>query len=179
MMVRLFVAIRPPDTIRTQLLASMEGVDGARWKDEDQLHLTLRFIGEVELQVAEDIVLAIRQIRADPFEIALSGVGTFERKGRVNSLWAGVSPDAALAALSRKIDRALVTTGLPPEGRAFKPHITLARFGKASGNIGPFLAMHGDLSSPAFPIRSFHLYESRLEASGSSYSVVETFKLNG
>lgn len=178
-MVRLFVAIRPPDTIRTQLLALMEGVDGARWQDEDQLHLTLRFIGEVEQRLAEDIVLALRRIQADPFQIALSGVGTFERKGRVNLLWAGVSPDAALAALSRKIDRALVTMGLPPESRAFKPHITLARFGKTTGNIGPFLAIHGGLSSPAFPIRSYHLYESTLGASGSHYTIAETFKLRG
>lgn len=178
-MIRLFVAVRPPEGARAQLLGLMEGVEGARWQDDDQLHLTLRFIGEVDLRVAEDVVLALRQIRADPFEIALSGVGTFQRKGRTNSLWAGVSPVEAVAALSRKIDRALVIAGLPPEGRAFRPHITLARFGRACGNIGPFMTTHGDLASPTFPVRSFQLYESRLGASGSHYSVVETFRLAG
>lgn len=177
---RLFVALRPPPEIRDQLLETMDLVAAARWQDEEQLHLTLRFIGSVERPVAEDVVAALSQVRGPTMSIALSGVGQFERRGRTDALWAGVTPHDALSALNRKIDRALVRTGLEPERRTYLPHVTLARFSRGNGSASEaerWLARHARLTSPVFEIRHFGLYESHLAHEGARYEVVERWAL--
>ena len=130
---RLFVALRPPPAIRALLAATQGGVPHARWQDDDQLHLTVRYIGEVERPVAEEVALALGQIHAPAPTVALAGVGAFDKQGRVDTLWAGVAPHDALAALHRKVDQALVRIGLDPERRAYLPHITLARLPRSAG----------------------------------------------
>jgi 2'-5' RNA ligase len=92
---RLFVAIRPPQFILDQLLDMMGGVQNARWQDEEQLHLTLRFIGEVDRHQAEDVAAALGAVRSHPFEISLSGVGSFSKRGK-GTLWAGIGPQDSL-----------------------------------------------------------------------------------
>ncbi|MCI4589956.1 RNA 2',3'-cyclic phosphodiesterase [Sphingobium sp. BYY-5] len=172
---RLFVAARPPAPIRSQLMALMTGVPGARWQDDAQLHLTLRFIGEVDRHQANDIADALAAIRFAPFAISLSGVGSFDRKGAVDTLWAGVQPRDSLALLHRKIDRACVSAGLPPEGRAYLPHITMARFGRSGGMVDGFLATHAGLASPPFPVEGFSLFESRMGHDGARYEAVADY----
>src|SRR3954470_7895666 len=103
---RLFIALRPPPAVRAAVSATMDGLPQARWQDDDQLHLTVRYIGEVDGRMAEDVVLAMGQVHAAPIDVALSGVGAFDKKGRVDALWAGVAPHDALAALHRKVDHA-------------------------------------------------------------------------
>ena len=122
-MIRLFVAIRPPAEIRARLLAAMGGVRGARWQSEEQLHLTLRFIGEVDRHRAEDVDAVLAGVRQPGFEIALDGLGAFERRGEPTALWAGVSPQEPLRALHKKVDQAIARTGLAPERRVYTPHI--------------------------------------------------------
>lgn len=173
---RLFVAIRPPPALRSQLLDLMEGVEGARWQDDEQLHLTLRFIGEVDRRVAEDVAAALATIRFSPFDIWLDGVGQFDRTGAVDTLWAGVQPRDTLAHLHRKIDRACVATGLPPEGRAYLPHITLARFSRGGGMVGPFPYRHASLSSATFPIDRFTLFESHIGRAGARYEPIAEYQ---
>ncbi len=175
---RLFVAIRPPSTIRDKLLDLMEGVAGARWQDDDQLHLTLRFIGEVDGRVAEDVAAALGAVHHPRFEIALDSLGKFGSRGRVNALWAGVRPHDQLAHLHRKIDQALVRAGLEPERRAYLPHITLARFGREAGGLESFLQVHAGLVSAAFDVTHFALYESVLGHTGASYTIVERYALD-
>lgn len=174
---RLFVAARPPGPIRHQLLGLMHGVAEARWQDDDQLHITLRFIGEVDARAAEDIALALGQVHHAPIDTAIRGIGTFDRKGRIDTLWAGLSPADALAGLHRKIDHALVRIGLPPEGRAFHPHVTLARFSRTGGHVSAFAALHAGLASPHFRLDSFGLYESRLVSAGARYEQVARYDL--
>jgi 2'-5' RNA ligase len=98
---RLFVAIRPPRAIRSILLGAMGGISGARWQDDDQIHVTLRFIGEVNRRQAEDADAALRSVRHAPFEVRLSGVGSFEKRGQPSAVWAGVTPAAPLATLNK------------------------------------------------------------------------------
>ena len=174
---RLFVAFRPPAPIRTQLIGLMGGVAGARWQDDAQLHLTLRYIGPVERQVAEDVAIALSAVGGKPFEIALLGVGRFEHKGRIEALWAGVSPRDPLAALHRKIDQALVRAGLEAEHRAYAPHITLARFGRVHDGIEGFLGDNAALSSPPFTVDGFALYESYIGKAGAHYEAIAHFQL--
>ncbi|WP_066698395.1 RNA 2',3'-cyclic phosphodiesterase [Sphingobium amiense] len=173
---RLFVAIRPPAALRSQLLDLMEGVEGARWQDDDQLHLTLRFIGEVDRRMAEDIAAALTAIRFTSFDAQIHGVGAFDRKGVVDTLWAGVQPRDPLAHLHRKIDRACVALGLAPEGRAYLPHITLARFGRGGAVVDPFLVRHAALSSAPFRVDRFTLFESHVGHAGARYEAVADYR---
>ena len=175
---RLFVAIRPPRALRETLLAAMGGISRARWQTDEQLHLTLRFIGEVDRRRAEDIAAALGAVRQAPFDIALSGVGQFERKGCIEALWAGVAPHAPLKALHKKIDRSLTRIGLPPEPRAYLPHITLARFSRGSAPAGPVNYAGRELASAAVAISEFLLYESELGGEGASYSVAARYRLD-
>ncbi len=175
---RLFVALRPPWPIRAQLIAAMYGVAGARWQDDEQLHLTLRFIGEVDRHRAEDIAAAIGALHAPALPARIAGVSLFERQGRPHMLWAGVQPFEPLEALHRKVDGLLGRVGIAPDTRAFTPHITLARLNRATGPVAPFLALHGDLASPPFVFSHVTLYESELGRGGSRYHPVARYPLD-
>jgi 2'-5' RNA ligase len=174
---RLFVALRPPPSIRELCVGAMDDAPpGWAWQDDEQLHLTLRYIGEVERPVAEDIAAALGTIRAAPVELSLSGVGWFDQ-GRRGALFARVAPPRPLAALHTKLDRTLVRVRLEPERRAFLPHITLAR--RRSGAIDPagWLERNAALSSPAERVSSMILYESHLGRHGPSYEAVAIYPL--
>jgi 2'-5' RNA ligase len=174
---RLFVAIRPPRAMRAALLAAQGGVPGARWQDDEQLHLTLRFIGEVDRHRAEDIAAALGTIQAPRFQLALDGIGQFDRRNRPDSLWAGVKPHAPLKALHNKIDQALIRIGVAPEGRAYLPHITLARFSRgAAPGVSPALFTEA-LLPVAAEVREFCLFESELGAEGASYTIAARYPL--
>lgn len=174
---RLFVGIRPPQPIRAQLLGIMGGVGGARWQADDQIHLTVRFIGEVDRHAAEDLAFALGGVRHPSFDIALNGIGTFERRGRPEVIWAGVAPHEPLQALHKKVDQACVSAGAEPERRAYSPHITLARMSRVAGPLGGLIERSGGVSSPLFPVDSFILFESHLTPQGAVYEVVQRYPL--
>ena len=174
---RLFVAIRPPAAIRALLLGAMGGISGARWQTEDQLHLTLRFIGEADRHLAGDIHAALGAVHQPTFEIALNGIGHFDRRGWPDAVWAGVGPHEPLHALHKKVDAALSRVGVAPDQRAFLPHITLARLKRNSGPVGNLLEQSGGLKSDVFTVDYFALFESDLTESGAVYSIVERYPL--
>ena len=176
---RLFVALRPPRPVRDILLAAMHGISGARWQNDEQLHLTLRFIGEVDHHMAEDIAAALGALYAPAATARIAGVGLFERQGRPHMIWAGVEPQEPLAALHRKVDQLLARVGIAPETRAFVPHVTLARLNRGSGPVASFLALNSDLASPAFDFGHVTLYESELAHGGSRYHPVARYPLDG
>jgi RNA 2',3'-cyclic 3'-phosphodiesterase len=172
-MLRLFVAIELPPSVRDVLLAAMGGVAGARWQRDEQLHLTLRFIGEVDRHRAADIVAALGTVNFAPFELALAAPGTFDRRGRIDVLWMGVTPQAEVSALAKRVDAALARIGIAPETRAFVPHITVARFGRDCGPLGGFPV--APLPAAPFVVSGFALWESRLGHDGSDYQVIERY----
>jgi RNA 2',3'-cyclic 3'-phosphodiesterase len=174
---RLFVALRPPVAIRRHLLGLQGGVINARWQRDDQLHLTLRFIGEVDRHCAADVAAALYSVRHPAFEIALKGVGVFDRKGHIDTLWAGVTPHDVLAALHGKVDQAMIRAGLIAESRAYVPHITLARFNRKNTVLNDYLATHAAITSPQFRVDSFGLYESTIGHGGADYTLVERYQL--
>jgi len=175
---RLFVAIRPPSAIRQLLLGAMGGISGARWQSDDQLHLTLRFIGEVHRHLAADIHAALGGVHQPPFDLALNGIGAFERRGLADAVWAGVTPHEPLRALHKRVDAALGRVGIAPDERAYLPHITLARLKRSSGPVGNLLEEAGGLTSPAFTVDSFALFESDLTAEAAVYSLVARYPLD-
>ncbi len=176
---RLFVALRPPRPVRDILLAAMHGVSGARWQNDEQLHLTLRFIGEVDHHMAEDIAAALGALYAPAVRARITGVGLFERQGRPHMIWAGVDPHEPLAALHRKVDQCLARVGVAPETRAFVPHVTLARLNRGSGPVAAFLALNSDLASPGFEFGHVTLFESEMGHGGSRYHPVARYPLDG
>lgn len=175
---RLFVALRPPRMIRTLLIDVMQGVSAARWQDDDQLHITLRFIGEVDHHQAEDVAAALGSLHGMAPDLRLNGVGSFDKLGRANALWAGLAPLAPLAALHRKVTQLLLHAGVAPETRAFFPHITLARLGRTAGSIDAFLAHHSPLRSPEFRCEHVILYESEMGHGGSRYHPIARYPLS-
>ncbi len=172
---RLFVALELPAAIRERLLGIMGGIRGARWQDDTQLHLTVRFIGEVDRHQAEDIAAALGSVRHPPFEIALSGAGSFGKRGK-GALWAGVAPHDELKALHKMVDQACVRAGVDPDNRAYHPHITIARLGRHAGRVEPFIERWAGLSSEAFSVDGTCLYESRLGSEGASYKIIERYR---
>lgn len=177
---RLFAAIRPPASVIDALLDLEEPIAGARWQEAEQLHLTLRFFGEIEAHAAEDLAAALEGVRAAPFALALSGVGHFESRGRAHTLWAGLAPSEPLAALQRQVEQAARRAGLPPEARRFAPHITLARLPRAGGGpVLPFLQRHAELASAPWRVEAFDLMESRLTPEGAEYETVRRYRLRG
>ena len=176
---RLFVALRPPSVIRQACLTAMEdGPPGWAWQDEEQLHVTLRYIGNVDRPVAEDVDAALGSIHAPPIDLALSGVGWFDHGPR-GALFARVTPVEPLTALHTKLDRTLVRAGLDPERRAFLPHITLARRRSSAVDPAGWLERNAALASGAERISSMILFQSHVGRHGSSYEAVASYPLTG
>jgi 2'-5' RNA ligase len=174
---RLFVAIRPPEKVRDLLIVAMDDSPDFRWLVEEQLLLTLRFVGEVDRPLAEDLAAALAAIHAPAFELRISGVGRFKQRSS-GALWAGVEPRAPLAALAAKIERACLSAGLDPERRAFHPHVTLARWkGRRTREVADFLDRRRGLVSAPFDVESFTLFESHLSRHGAHYEAVADYQL--
>lgn len=170
-MIRLFVGLALPEGLRERLTGLRGQVPGARWVPPENLHITLRFIGEVDEAAAADLDMALARVDVPPLEVAVGGVGHFASRGLVRSLWAGVDRDTALDHLQAKIEAACQRSGLAPEGRKFHPHVTLARCRDTrTARIAGFLADHAGFRAPPFPAGSFALYSSTLGRGGAAYT---------
>jgi len=174
-MLRLFVGLSLPRGVRHRLLGAMGGVPGARWQSEDQLHLTLRFIGEVREDRAEDIDSALCGVYFEPFHLSVHGLGIFGNERKTRALWAGVAPMNPVIELAHKVEQALVRIGLPPETRKYSPHITLARFRNGSGRLDGVMAANGDIRTEAWLVSRFNLYRSHLAHTGAAYEVLASY----
>jgi 2'-5' RNA ligase len=174
---RLFVAIRPPEDVRDLLIDAMDDSPALRWVGDEQLHLTLRFIGEVERPIANDIAGALTRLRSPQFDLRVSGVGKFDKRNG-GALWAAVEPKRPVIALAAKVERAVQLAGLEPERRAFTPHITLARWNRRNAEaVDAFLRRNSDLHSEPFAVDRFILFESKLSRHGPHYEEVAAFDL--
>jgi 2'-5' RNA ligase len=175
---RLFVALDLPETIQEQLQLISCGLPGARWVQSEQLHLTLRFIGEADGSELQEIRESLAIVRCRTFSLCLQGVGFFPPRQEPHTLWAGVEHSESLLQLHRQIESALKRIGMKPEQRNFAPHITLARLHHTQpSRMGSFLDQHSLLFSPPFPVNTFQLYRSILGSEGSRYHVEEGYPL--
>ncbi|MSP51764.1 MAG: RNA 2',3'-cyclic phosphodiesterase [Alphaproteobacteria bacterium] len=169
---RLFVAIDLPDALRRQLAFLESGIRGARWVAPEQLHLTLRFIGEIDGAQFEELRWALGQIEADAFDLVLSGFGHFPTRGAPHTLWVGVAPNPVLSLLRVKINSVVAGLRLPCEERNYYPHVALARLkGARATHVAAYIADHGVFVAPAFTVDEFLLYQSFLGAGGAVHRV--------
>jgi len=176
---RLFVAIDLPEAVCERLQGLRGGLRGARWSEVNQMHVTLRFIGDVDPQAFDDIADSLADVDQSEFEMALEGVGHFPPRGQPRVLWAGVNAPPALATLHTKVEAAVVAAGQPADTRRFAPHVTLARFRKPVGaaKIGAFLEANAMFGTAAFPVDAFHLYASHLAQNGAVHTVECSYPL--
>ncbi|ANU07667.1 RNA 2',3'-cyclic phosphodiesterase [Paraurantiacibacter namhicola] len=169
---RLFVGLRPPPAIRDALMDIQQGIENARWQDDEQLHLTLRFCGEMSAERADDLALALQRIDAVPFTLTLAGSGHFERKGMPSAVWVGAQPSEPLLRLHRQVEHACRSAGLEAEARKFVPHVTTARLNRSSGPAASWLAANATLEMPPWDVEHFTLFESHLSPEGSRYEEI-------
>jgi 2'-5' RNA ligase len=176
---RLFVALALPETVRWQLRLLCGGIPGARWVPPENLHLTLRFIGEVDGSEFHDIDASLAGIRAPRFNLSLAGVGHFGSGSKLRSIWAGIDKQPALMHLRDKIESAVVRAGVGPEGQKFQPHVTLARSkGEPVPKLGEFLVQHNLFRSQPFEVTHFTLFSSFLGHNAPIYMPERSYELS-
>lgn len=177
-MPRLFTALEIPREAALSLSLLRGGLPGARWIDVENYHLTLRFIGDVQGHVADEIVEAIDRVDRASFSLTLSGVGAFGGK-KPHSIFAGALPSPHLNALQAEIDRICQRIGLPADPRKFTPHVTLARLRNASPmDVAYYLSARGNFSTLPFKVGRFVLMSSRDSVGGGPYIVEEAWPLS-
>jgi 2'-5' RNA ligase len=177
-MPRLFVAIDFPDPVREHLALVCFGLPDARWVPREQLHLTLRFIGDVEGSRFLDVRDELLNVRSAPFDLRLRGLGHFPPRGRPHVLWAGIEKSPALEALHGRVESVLVRAGLPPEARNFAPHVTLARLkGTPARRVADYLTEHALFAAGPFPVTEFRLYSSLLSPKGAAHTLEASYPL--
>jgi len=178
-MPRLFTGIELPAEQREELMRLRQPLPGAKWIEPENLHLTLRFAGDIDNTRAEELADRLAGITVDAFEMRLSGLGTFGGN-EPKSIWAGVEAGPELEALARANERAARAAGLAPEGRVFKPHVTVARLKYASPDaIARVLGRIGAFRSRPFLVGRFVLFSSRPKVGGGPYVVEAAFPLRG
>ncbi|MCK7551289.1 MULTISPECIES: RNA 2',3'-cyclic phosphodiesterase [Marinobacter] len=174
---RLFFGLEIPAAIRQRLLQVPTPVAGARWQRDDQFHITLLFLGDVESGRAVNARAAARDLPLEPFELDVHGLGSFGPPHNPRHVWAGVQPLNPIAVMHEALAARITGLGFTPEKRGFRPHVTLARFGKQPGSVAALLDEYQSCSFGSFTVSDFVLFESKRGDQGSVYSVVERFGL--
>ena len=175
-MPRLFVAIDLPPAHRDRIRSICSGLPGARWTPAEQIHLTLRFIGEVDNSLFRQITDTLAEIRTEPLTLKIKGLGHFPPRRPPRVLWAGLEKNDGLLQLRNRIETTLVRIGLEQEGRKFAPHITIARFKNPSLNrLTDFMVNNNLFELPPFPVKEFHIYSSKLTSTGAIHQLEASF----
>ena len=179
---RVFVALQIPPTVRKNLaefLATLRAISSQpRWVRAENLHVTLKFVGEMQAEKLGDIRAGLSAVHSDQAAaLDFRGVGFFPDGRRPRVFWAGIEASTNLAGLAGDIDRALEKLGVPPEKRPFSPHLTLARFEPPGlpENLRAAIQENAKREFGSVPAKEFHLIESKLKPGGAEYTTLETF----
>jgi 2'-5' RNA ligase len=179
-MTRLFIGLEIPQQIITDLAPVRGGVESAHWQRDNQLHLTLAFIGETPPKTQHEIESALARIHFDVFDLSLWGVGFFGKPKLPKSLWAGVEDKKPIVHLYEKVIAALDRIEIETERRKFKPHVTLARFRRrAQARIGDWLTNNEVLHTRRVQIDRFVLFSSERTSEGSFFRQEAIYTANG
>jgi RNA 2',3'-cyclic 3'-phosphodiesterase len=180
--VRLFVAIEIPPEIRSALAAFLKELRAAapaeKWVRPENLHVTLKFLGETETAKLEQVKSALQAIRS-PQAVALDfrGLGFFPNDKRPRVFWAGMESSDNLSVLARDIDSSLHGIGFSLEVRPFTPHLTLARMHSSvvPPGLSAVVKQNASRNFGSMSAREFHLIESKLKSSGAEYTTIQSF----
>ena len=177
-MYRLFVAIDLPEGVKSEVAGITGALPGGRWVPGSQLHLTLRFIGEADEVSFQAIKGTLAEVREGAFPLTLKGVGHFPPGRYPRVLWVGMEVSGPLLELQHRVESALADVGIPPEGRRFSPHITLARLKETpAAAIEAFEERFGNFRTGPFSVGEFHLYSSTLTREGAIHTREASYPL--
>ena len=176
-MPRLFTGLEIPKALGESLSLLRGGLPGARWIDPENYHVTLRFIGDVDDTIAQEIAWLLGKVRRKDFELRLDGLQSFGgRKPR--AVIAAVAPSQSVMELQAEHERLMRRVGLDPEGRKYTPHITLARLrDSTSHEVAEYLSTRGGFRSSPFKVSRFVLFSSRASVGGGPYLVEAVYPL--
>ena len=178
---RLFIALIPPAVVRTELAALATPLAGVRWTPADNLHVTLRFIGDTAPARQAALEDALARVRVEPFILPVGGAGLFPTHGPASVLWAGLgNAHTRLFQLRQQVDEALLSVDMTLDVRSFHPHFTLARLDRAHDPkaLARFLERHPAFEAPPFRVSEFHLMASELQAGRPpDYRQARSFRL--
>ena len=176
-MPRLFTGVEIPPEVAQALSTQRGGLPGARWIDPENYHVTLRFIGDVDDDMAHEVESLLGRVRRGPFELRIEGLTSFGSK-KPRAVVASVEPSSALMEAQAEQERMMQRIGLEPEGRKYTPHVTLARLRDASSrDVAEYLSARGHFRSMAFPVSRFVLFSSRASVGGGPYVVEASYPL--
>jgi RNA 2',3'-cyclic 3'-phosphodiesterase len=166
---RLFVGLELPASCKTTLLSLDPQLTGLRWVVEEQLHLTLSFLGNVDTLAEDRLREALDRVRVPPFFLPLCGVGVFNVRGQPSVVWAGVGKGHPhLFLLHRRIQDAALHAGLEPDLKPFHPHVTVGRAKGISRQVlQPFIRQYAEADLGLFEVTGFGLYSSLLSPAGA------------
>ncbi|MCW5722257.1 MAG: RNA 2',3'-cyclic phosphodiesterase [Devosia sp.] len=178
-MPRLFTGLEIPADVGFSLSLKRGGLAGARWIEADDYHITLRFIGDIDQRQADDVADSLDSLgQSLRFPLRLTHLGTFGGD-KPRALYAGIEPSDALNRLQAAQERVLQRAGLPPDGRKFVPHVTLARLrGASPGDVARFIADTGRFEPITFSVAHFVLFSSKDGVGGGPYVVEQTYPLS-
>src|ERR1700722_7466416 len=170
---RLFVALELPSSRRKILFGLDPHLTGLRWVPEEQLHLTLSFLGQIESPVEAQLRQALGDVRVPPFFLPLRSVGVFNSRGRPSVVWVGVGKGHPhLFALHRRIQDAVLRVGLEADLKPFHPHVTIGRARDISSQVlQPFVRSHAETEFGLMKVTGFELYSSVLTAAGANHGL--------
>lgn len=176
-MPRLFTGLEFPSDVAQRLSFMRGGLPGARWIEPSDYHVTLRFIGDIDHRLADDIADLLASIQRRSFSLRLSGLDWFG-KDKPHSLYAAVAPSSELSELQAEQERLMRRLGLPPEPRKYTPHVTLARLRDAKPwQVSEWIAARSPFSLPPFSVGRFVLFSSRASVGGGPYLVEGAYPL--
>jgi 2'-5' RNA ligase len=176
-MPRLFTGLEIPREIVDALAILRGGLPGARWIDPENYHVTLRFIGDIDDELAHEIASMLDQVKRRGFELRFDGLSSFGGR-RPRAVIATMPPVAPLLELQAEHERIMQRVGLEPEGRKYSPHVTLARLRDSSSRqVADYLAARGPLNGLSFPVSRFVLFSSRASVGGGPYVVEAAYPL--
>ena len=176
---RLFVARTPPPAVRDSLAARAVPLPGVAWTRPEQLHVTLRFLGDVPPEQIEPLIARLETVRVGPFILPLEGVGSFPPNRPPRIVWMGVgSGHPRLFQLRQRLDDALLAAGMQLDVRTFHPHVTLARAAESAASaVSHWLHTRRDATAPPFRVEAFELYSSVLQPAGAVHTLLRRFAL--
>jgi RNA 2',3'-cyclic 3'-phosphodiesterase len=175
---RLFTALEIPSEIGQSMALLRGGLPGARWIEPENYHLTLRFIGDIDDALAEEIADLLGKVKRPVFDLCIDGLDSFGGR-RPRAVVAAVPPVAQLVELQAEHERIMQRVGLEPE-RKYRPHVTLARLRDTSSRqVADFLSIKQLFRSPPFSVSRFVLYSSRASVGGGPYVVEAGYPLVG
>lgn len=178
-MIRLFVGVDLPRSLKEYLSFFSHGPEGVNWVPMENLHLTLRFIGETDTSNYRQIRGCLHEITYSKFDMEIDRLGHFGSEKHPKSFWAGVKESFSLLELQQLIEERLAELSIRPAEHKFYPHITIGRVkGKKASSSINFLTRPLDFAPFVFTVNSFQLFSSKLTPTGSIYTVEEDYGLH-